>query len=71
MAATAKTDEALRQKVADALIAMPADSAAAKAAKISGWTKPADYASVKDVVKMLGEKYGIKAGNSTLAIFEY
>jgi two-component system sensor histidine kinase TtrS len=60
MAATAKTDEALRQKLADALIAMPADL---PAAKIAGWTKPADYASVDDVVKTLSEKYGIKASD--------
>ncbi len=57
MAACAKTDKALAQKVADALIAMPKDSPAAKAAKCVGWTKPADYSSVTECLKII--KYGV------------
>jgi len=59
MAATAKTDKALAEKVAEALMAMPADSAAAKSAKIAGWAKPMGYDSVVECLKSI--KYGIFA----------
>lgn len=57
--ACAKTDKALAQKVAEALIAMPTDSAAAKSAKIVGWAKPGDYVSVVECLKAI--HYGIFA----------
>jgi two-component system sensor histidine kinase TtrS len=60
MAACAKTDKGLAQKVADALIAMPTDAQAAKSAKIVGWTEPLDYESVKECLKTI--KYGVFGG---------
>jgi phosphate/phosphite/phosphonate ABC transporter binding protein len=60
MAACAKTDKGLAQKVADALIAMSADTVAAKSAKIVGWDKPSDYSSVRDCLKTI--KYGVFGG---------
>ena len=39
----AHTDEVLAKQVAIALMSMPADSAAAKAAKCAGWTIPQNY----------------------------
>jgi len=61
MAALSHTDKAAAQKVGAALIAMGADTAAAKAAKVVGWTKPADYSSVRECLKAI--RYGIFAGN--------
>ncbi|MBW1740527.1 MAG: phosphate/phosphite/phosphonate ABC transporter substrate-binding protein [Deltaproteobacteria bacterium] len=61
MAACAKTDKGLAQKVADALIAMPKDATAAKTAKIVGWTQPADYNSVIECLKTI--RYGVFGGN--------
>lgn len=60
MAACVKTDKGLAQKVADALIAMPSDSVAAKSAKIVGWTKPLDYESVTECLKTI--KFGVFGG---------
>ena len=60
MAACAKTDKGLAQKVTDALIAMPSDAQAAKSAKIVGWTKPLDYESVRECLKTI--KYGVFGG---------
>ncbi len=40
-------------RVSKALIAMTADSAAAKSAKIIGWSEPLDYAEVEDLQKKL------------------
>lgn len=59
MSASAKTDKALAQKVADALIALPADSPAAKSAKIVGWATPSGFESVAECLKMIG--YGVFA----------
>lgn len=56
MAAAAGTDAALVAQVKDALLAMSADSAAAKAAKIVGWSEPLDYGTVEDCLKEL--KFG-------------
>jgi len=56
MAALANTDQALADKIAAALKAMPTDSAAAKAAKIIGWTDTLDYSPVSDCLKAI--KYG-------------
>lgn len=56
MAALANTDKGTAKKVADALMATTTDSSAAKAAKIIGWTKPADYSSVRECLKAI--KYG-------------
>jgi two-component system sensor histidine kinase TtrS len=60
MAACAKTDKGLAQKVADALIAMPSDVQATKSASIVGWTKPLDYKSVRECLKTI--KYGVFGG---------
>lgn len=57
MAALAGTSTELGNKVGAALIAMDSGSAAAKAAKIVGWTKPADYSSVTECLKEI--KYGV------------
>lgn len=56
MAALAKTDKGTAKKVAEALMAITADSPAAKAGKIIGWTKPADYTSVRECLTAI--KYG-------------
>ena len=56
MAATADTDPALVAQVKEALLAMPSDSPAAKAAKIVGWSAPLDYKVVEDCMKEL--KFG-------------
>lgn len=61
MAALAHTDKAKAQKLGAALIEMSSDSDAAKAAKAIGWSKPADYSSVRDCLKEI--KYGVFAGN--------
>jgi len=47
------TDEDLAQFVAIALLEMPEDSAAAKAAKIKGWSVPADYNPVHELYREL------------------
>jgi two-component system sensor histidine kinase TtrS len=54
MAALKQVDDAVSAKVAAALKAMPADSEAAKRAKILGWTSPADYTSVADCLRAIG-----------------
>lgn len=56
MAAAAGTDPQLVSQVKDALLAVSADSAAAKAAKIVGWSAPLDYSTVEDCLKEL--KFG-------------
>lgn len=61
MAACAKTDPALAQKLAQALMEIKPDSPAAKAAKIVGWTQPADYSQVVECLKAI--KYGPFAGD--------
>lgn len=45
-----KTDPAVAQQVQDALVKMPADSDAARLAKIAGWIKPLDYRNVKETM---------------------
>lgn len=47
------TDERLAQLVAVALLEMPEESAAAKAAKIRGWSVPADYNPVHELYREL------------------
>lgn len=47
------TDEELAQSVAIALLEMPQSSAAAKAAKIRGWSVPADYNPVHELYREL------------------
>jgi len=56
MAALKHVDPGLATKVGEALKAMPADSPAAKAAKIVGWADPADYSSVRECLTEI--KYG-------------
>lgn len=56
MAAAAGTDPQLVSQVKDALLAVSADSVAAKAAKIVGWSAPLDYSTVEDCLKEL--KFG-------------
>lgn len=47
------TSPELTQKVVQALTEMAADNAAAKAAKVVGWTQPLDYAPVESLQKSL------------------
>ncbi|MEJ1337038.1 MAG: PhnD/SsuA/transferrin family substrate-binding protein [Candidatus Sedimenticola sp. (ex Thyasira tokunagai)] len=47
------TSEAVAKRVADTLIEMKSDSAAAKSAKIVGWTAPLNYDAVEDMQKLL------------------
>ena len=47
------TDNGLAQQVAVALLQLPGDSPAAKAAMIGGWTIPADYSSVHTLYQEL------------------
>lgn len=47
------TDSELARKVAKALINMPENSFAAKSAKIKGWTYPADYNAVEELMVKL------------------
>lgn len=47
------TDDHLAQLVAVALLEMPKDSSAAKAAKIRGWSVPADYNPVHELYREL------------------
>ena len=56
MAAAKHVDAAKAKKLADALIAMKADTDAAKKAGILGWAPPADFKSVRECLKAL--KYG-------------
>ena len=60
MAALASTDQGLADKVAAALTSLPKDDPAAKAAKVVGWTAPADYTPVADCLRAI--KYGVFAG---------
>lgn len=53
MAAMAQTSASLSAKVATALQKIKADSPAAKAAHIAGWTAPSDYSSVRDCLKTI------------------
>ncbi len=55
MAALSKTDQALADKVAAALTSLSQDAPAAKSAKIVGWTKPADYSSVKECLRIINQ----------------
>ena len=48
------TPKSIVEKMKSALISMPKDSNAAKAAKIVGWKEPADYSSVIACLKELG-----------------
>ncbi len=54
MAAVKGTDPALVKQVAEALMAMPASSPAAQAAKCVGWAAPADYTSVEQCLQAIG-----------------
>ncbi|MBU3936358.1 MAG: phosphate/phosphite/phosphonate ABC transporter substrate-binding protein [Proteobacteria bacterium] len=56
MAAAKHVDDAKAKKLGDALIAVTADSPAAKKAGILGWGPPADFTSVRECLKAL--KYG-------------
>jgi phosphate/phosphite/phosphonate ABC transporter binding protein len=56
MAAAKHVDEAKAKKLADALIAMKADSDAAKKSGIIGWAPAGDFSSVRECLKEL--KYG-------------
>ena len=56
MAMAAHTDPALGKAVGEALIALQADSPAAKSANIVGWSAPLDYTVVEDCLKVL--KFG-------------
>ncbi|MBT5109386.1 MAG: PhnD/SsuA/transferrin family substrate-binding protein [Rhodospirillaceae bacterium] len=47
------TPSDLAEKVAIALLGMPADSAAARAADYAGWTVPLDYQSIHDLFREL------------------
>lgn len=47
------TDDQLAQQVAVALLKLPAESAAARAAMLGGWTIPADYSSVHNLYQEL------------------
>lgn len=52
-AKAAPTDNALAQKVAIALLTMPADHPAAQAGQYAGWTVPLDYQPVHELFKEL------------------
>lgn len=60
MAALASTNKGLADKVAAALEGLTSSDPAAKAAKIVGWTTPADYTPVSDCLREI--KYGAFAG---------
>lgn len=53
LAKTAATSDALAQEIVSALKALKKDDAAAKKAKIIGWTDPLDYGPVEDLQKSL------------------
>ncbi|MFP5212590.1 MAG: phosphate/phosphite/phosphonate ABC transporter substrate-binding protein [Acidobacteriota bacterium] len=59
MAASAKVDKAVADKVAGALMAMTSGAEAAKAAKIVGWAQPSGYDSVVECLKAI--RYGVFA----------
>ncbi len=48
------TSQQVAQRVVQTLTAIPADSPAAKAAKVVGWTQPEDYAPVEALQQSLG-----------------
>ena len=52
-AKTAETPDEIAEKVTAALLSMPADSDAAKAARCAGWTIPHNYAPVHDCLREL------------------
>jgi len=52
-AKVAKTADKDAQKVVNALLALDSQNAAAKSAKIVGWTKPLDYGGVEELQKLL------------------
>ncbi|MEA3224752.1 MAG: PhnD/SsuA/transferrin family substrate-binding protein, partial [Planctomycetota bacterium] len=52
-AKTAETPDEIAEKVTAALLSMPADSDAAKAARCAGWTIPHNYTSVHDCLRKL------------------
>lgn len=54
LAACVGTDPQVSRQVAKALMLMPGDSPALRAAKINGWTYPADYTSVADCLRKIG-----------------
>lgn len=60
LAALASTGETLADKVATALKAVTASDPSAKAAKIIGWTTPADYTPVADCLRAI--QFGAFAG---------
>ncbi len=53
LAKCAHTSPELAKQVAEALMTMPSDCQAAKAAKCIGWTKPLNYAVVENLLKEL------------------
>ena len=53
MAEVKHTSDKLAEEVAHALLHMPADSPAAKAARCAGWTVPLNYQSVHECLKEL------------------
>jgi two-component system, sensor histidine kinase and response regulator len=61
------TPDALAEKVVVALLEMPADSAAAKAAQMAGWTIPLNYQPVHDCLKYLRVGPYIDLGKITLS----
>ena len=54
IAALADTPEDLAEAVAAALIALPHDHPAAKAAKVRGWTIPENYEPVHEILREMG-----------------
>ena len=62
------TPDPLAEKVAIALLGMPAQSPAARAANCSGWTVPLDYESVDDCLKELCVGIYKDYGKITLAL---
>ncbi|MBS4096973.1 MAG: PhnD/SsuA/transferrin family substrate-binding protein [Sulfuricella sp.] len=61
------TSDELAQKVAIALLRMPADCDTAKSANIAGWTVPLDYHSVHDLYRELQLGPYAESGKFTLA----
>lgn len=53
IAKLSNTSDALAEKVSIALLSMPADSEAARAASIAGWTVPLDYQPVHEILQEL------------------
>ncbi len=52
-AKVASTDGKAAKKVVEALLALDSNNAAAKSAKIVGWTQPLDYSGVEELQKLL------------------